>query len=108
MFNLRHIETFDAPELAPYRTMRRPMEHHAQGIFVAEGDKVVKRLLRDPAYGIISVVLPPERVPMCVLTMGRYRWRTSGIAGHGKCSLANSVSERQRPRPESVRKRRVR
>ena len=62
MFHLRQIETFDAPELAPYRTMRRPTEHHALGIFVAEGDKVVKRMLRDPAYGVVSVVLPPDRV----------------------------------------------
>ena len=49
MFRLRHIEKFDAPELAPYRTMRRPKEHHVLGIFVAEGDKVVERLLRDPS-----------------------------------------------------------
>jgi len=62
MFRLRQIDTFDAPELAPYRTMRRPKEHAARGIFVAEGDKVVKRLLRDPRYGVESVVLPPERV----------------------------------------------
>lgn len=62
MFRLRQIDSFDEPALAPYRTMRRPREHAALGIFVAEGDKVVKRLLRDPAYGVISVVLPPERV----------------------------------------------
>lgn len=62
MFRLRQIETFDAPELAPYRTMRRPKEHQALGIFVAEGDKVVKRMLRDPRYGVVSVVLPPDRV----------------------------------------------
>jgi hypothetical protein len=62
MFRLRHIETFDEPGLAPYRTMRRPKEHATQGIFVAEGDKVVQRLLQDPRYGIVSVVLPPDRV----------------------------------------------
>ena len=62
MFRLRQIETFDAPELAPYRTMRRPKDHAALGIFVAEGDKVVKRLLNDPRYGVVSVVLPPDRV----------------------------------------------
>jgi tRNA G18 (ribose-2'-O)-methylase SpoU len=42
--------------------MRRPKEHAALGIFVAEGDKVVQRLLQDPRYGIVSVVLPPDRV----------------------------------------------
>ncbi|MEY4386181.1 MAG: hypothetical protein RLY20_1464, partial [Verrucomicrobiota bacterium] len=62
MFRLRKIDSFDEPALAPYRTMRRPKEHAELGIFVAEGDKVVERLLQDPRYGIVSVVLPPDRV----------------------------------------------
>jgi tRNA G18 (ribose-2'-O)-methylase SpoU len=62
MFRLRKIDSFDDPALAPYRTMRRPREHAELGIFVAEGDKVVQRLLQDPRYGVISVVLPPDRV----------------------------------------------
>jgi tRNA G18 (ribose-2'-O)-methylase SpoU len=62
MYRLRQIDSFDAPELAPYRTMRRSKDHAAQGIFVAEGDKVVKRLLRDSRYGVVSVVLPPDRL----------------------------------------------
>ena len=55
------ITSFDAPELAPYRTMRRPAEHARQGIFVAEGDKVVQRLL-ESHFHIISVVLPENRL----------------------------------------------
>jgi tRNA G18 (ribose-2'-O)-methylase SpoU len=62
MFHLRQIGSFDAPELAPYRTMRRPADHVAQGIFVAEGDKVVQRLLKDHRFGVVSVVLPPDRL----------------------------------------------
>jgi tRNA G18 (ribose-2'-O)-methylase SpoU len=62
MFRLRKIDSFDLPALAPYRTMRRPKEHAELGIFVAEGDKVVQRLLQDPLHGIVSVVLPPDRV----------------------------------------------
>jgi tRNA G18 (ribose-2'-O)-methylase SpoU len=62
MFRLRKIDSFDEPALAPYRTMRRSKEHATQGIFVAEGDKVVQRLLQDARYGVISVVLPPDRV----------------------------------------------
>ena len=41
--------------------MRRPAEHAAQGIFVAEGDKVVKRLL-ESHFGVISVLLPATRL----------------------------------------------
>ena len=61
MFHLRPIDSLDLPELAPYRTMRRPVEHETQGIFVAEGDKVVKRLL-DSEFTIVSVLLPAQRL----------------------------------------------
>ncbi|HEX9615050.1 MAG TPA: hypothetical protein VGA55_06070, partial [Bacteroidota bacterium] len=39
------VTTLDLPELEPYRSLRRPLEHHRRGIFVAEGEKVVRRLL---------------------------------------------------------------
>lgn len=39
------VEDLERPELAPYRTMRRPHEHEARGIFVAEGALVVERLI---------------------------------------------------------------
>ena len=45
MFQIRHVDSLDLPELAPYRTMRRHHDHVMQRIFVAEGDKVVRRLL---------------------------------------------------------------
>jgi tRNA G18 (ribose-2'-O)-methylase SpoU len=51
------IESFDLPELQPYRTMRRQHEHREQGIFVAEGEKVVRRLL-ESKFGVVSVLLP--------------------------------------------------
>src|SRR5215471_15079541 len=57
MFQARKIESFDAPELEPYRTMRRQMEHRQQGIFVAEGEKVVRRLL-ESRFEVISALLP--------------------------------------------------
>lgn len=53
------IESFDHPELAPYRTMKRTNDHHQQGIFVAEGEKVVRRLLATE-FPVLSVVLPPK------------------------------------------------
>jgi phosphoribosyl 1,2-cyclic phosphodiesterase len=45
VFSIQNISSFDSPELQPYATMRRPLEHERQGIFVAEGTKVVRRLL---------------------------------------------------------------
>lgn len=44
-FRVHHISSLETPELHPYRTLRRPQEHLAQGIFVAEGEKVVRRFL---------------------------------------------------------------
>jgi len=53
------VGSFDAPELAPYRTMRRQLEHRQQRIFVAEGDKVVERLLESD-LPVVSLLLPAE------------------------------------------------
>jgi tRNA G18 (ribose-2'-O)-methylase SpoU len=59
MFRIEKISSFDFPELAPYRTMRRSVEHEKQGIFVAEGEKVVRRLL-ESRFPVVSVVLPEK------------------------------------------------
>jgi tRNA G18 (ribose-2'-O)-methylase SpoU len=61
MFHLHTIESLELPELQPYRTMRRPQEHCDQGIFVAEGTKVVRRLL-ESEFRVVSVLLPEEWV----------------------------------------------
>jgi len=61
MFTVHRIASLDQPELAPYRTLKRPVEHEAQGIFVAEGDKVVHRLLAS-SLPVISVLLPEHRL----------------------------------------------
>lgn len=45
--------------LEPYRTLRRPLDHQEQGIFVAEGEKVVRRLL-ESGLPVLSVLLTPE------------------------------------------------
>lgn len=45
MLSIRAIESLDLPELAPYRTMKLQVEHYRERLFVAEGDKVVRRLL---------------------------------------------------------------
>jgi tRNA G18 (ribose-2'-O)-methylase SpoU len=61
MFRVQTITSLDLPELAPYRTMRRPLEHEAQGIFVAEGEKVVRRLL-ESHFQTVSVLLPEKHL----------------------------------------------
>ncbi len=53
------IDFLDLPDLEPYRTMRRPMEHRAKGIFVAEGEKVVRRLIESD-LNMVSVLLTRE------------------------------------------------
>lgn len=61
LLRLQKISSLELPELAPYRTLRRAAGHAAQGIFVAEGDKVVRRLLESD-FGVVSVLLPESRV----------------------------------------------
>jgi tRNA G18 (ribose-2'-O)-methylase SpoU len=54
----RAVNDIDAPELAPYRTMRAQHDHFGRGVFVAEGDNVVRRLVASP-HGLRSVLVPP-------------------------------------------------
>lgn len=61
MFTVHKIASFDLPELQPYRTMRRQLEQRREGIFVAEGEKVVRRLL-ESALTVRSVLLPEKWV----------------------------------------------
>jgi tRNA G18 (ribose-2'-O)-methylase SpoU len=57
VFTVRKIESFDLAELQPYRTMRRQEDQRRQGIFVAEGEKVVRRLL-ESSFTVVSLLLP--------------------------------------------------
>lgn len=57
--NILRVNSLESPELQPYRTLRRPLEHIKKGIFVAEGEKVVARLL-DSELTIVSMLLTPE------------------------------------------------
>ncbi len=59
LLRVRKIESLDPPELQPYRTMRRQLAHREAGIFIAEGEKVVRRLLQS-RFRVESVLLPPK------------------------------------------------
>jgi len=56
MLEVRRIESLDLPELAPYCTLRRHTDHQRERIFVAEGAKVVQRLL-ESRFEFVSALL---------------------------------------------------
>jgi tRNA G18 (ribose-2'-O)-methylase SpoU len=56
MFHLHRINSLDLPELSPYRTLKRTADHEARGIFVAESEKVVRRLL-ESNFTVVSALL---------------------------------------------------
>jgi tRNA G18 (ribose-2'-O)-methylase SpoU len=56
MFRVHRIESLDAPELAPYRTLRQTAEHRREGIFVAEGEKVVRRMFEAKLTGVSALL----------------------------------------------------
>lgn len=59
---IEHVTALDLarPEMIPYATLRQHDEHKRAGLFVAEGDKVV-RLLLESGFGVVSVLLPEKR-----------------------------------------------
>jgi len=59
MTQIVQITSLEAAGLEPYRTLRRPHDHVRDGIFVAEGSKVVQRLL-ETRINIESFLLTPE------------------------------------------------
>lgn len=61
MFQLHSITDFDDPRLKPFRTLRAQMDHLHRECFVAEGEKVVRRMLESPCE-VVSVLMPPKWV----------------------------------------------
>ncbi|MBT5925621.1 MAG: hypothetical protein HOH33_03280, partial [Verrucomicrobia bacterium] len=59
MFRIQSVADLQCPELAPYRSMRKMTDHQRQGLFIAEGQKVVTRLL-DTQLQIHSMLLTQE------------------------------------------------
>ena len=57
--NIRRVTSIHLPEFEPYLTLKRPLRHREQGFFVAEGEKVVRRLL-ESRLRIISLLLTEE------------------------------------------------
>lgn len=59
MIRVRKLESFDAPELAPYKSLRQQRDHFDQRIFVAEGEKVVRRFLESD-FAVVSALMPEK------------------------------------------------
>lgn len=59
MLHVHRIDSVDLPELEPYRTLKRTEEHRQRRIFVAQGEKVVQRLLASH-FRVISVILTED------------------------------------------------
>lgn len=62
MFQIHQIDSFDDPRLAPYVNMRAQVDHLTEGVFIAEGEKVVRRMLESQLVPI-SLLLPPNWLP---------------------------------------------
>jgi tRNA G18 (ribose-2'-O)-methylase SpoU len=62
MVRVQPIQSFDRPELQPYRALRYQQQHRNQGIFVAESEKVVRRLVESDLE-VVSVMLPDKWLP---------------------------------------------
>jgi tRNA G18 (ribose-2'-O)-methylase SpoU len=59
MIHIHHIDSLENPDLVPYLTLRRTVDHERQGIFVAEGEKVVARLMESDVE-VTSVLITGE------------------------------------------------
>jgi tRNA G18 (ribose-2'-O)-methylase SpoU len=66
------VQSLDAPALHPYRTLRRTADHWNEGIFVAEGDKVVERLLASPIE-VVSLLVTEVWLKRLLKTEGSGR-----------------------------------
>ncbi len=59
MFTVQNVTSLDDPLLEPYRTMKWQTDHQRSNIFVAEGEKVVRRLL-ESNLTVQSLLLPEK------------------------------------------------
>ena len=59
MFSVHPIVSFDDPRLQPFKEMRQQYDQYRQEIFIAEGDKVVLRVLETNVQ-VVSVLMLPK------------------------------------------------
>ena len=78
MLNIQHVTSLDLDELAPYRTLRRPLDHLEKGIFVAEGEKIVRRLV-ESSLSVISMLMTPHWYQLLVADLQKFIVQTVTI-----------------------------
>lgn len=61
MIRVRPVESLEIPELGPYLTLRQQADHFRERLFVAEGPKVVDRLLGSDLE-VVSALVTPEHL----------------------------------------------
>jgi len=71
MLNIQHVTSLDLDELAPYRTLRRPQDHLEKGIFVAEGEKIVRRLV-ESRLTVLSMLMTPHWYQLLVADLQKF------------------------------------
>ncbi len=59
MYQVQKVETLEIPELVHYQTLRRQAEQRKEGVFVAEGERVVRRMI-ESSIEVISLLLPEK------------------------------------------------
>lgn len=84
------VTSLDHPGLQPYRTLRRPVDHIREGIFVAEGEKVVRRLLASP-LSVISFLLTDEWYDRLAPDLAAHPCSESFVCHVGSKSLLESI-----------------
>lgn len=88
--SIHRISSLELPQLQPYRTLRRPQDHLELGIFVAEGEKVVRRFLSSD-WQAISLLLTEEWLEEIVHTTDEKRLNGVEIFVGGKALLETIV-----------------
>ncbi len=69
--SLIDIASLEQPGLEPYRTLRYTLEHFRRGIFVAEGNKVARRLMESDME-ICSALLTDDWLAACKADLDRH------------------------------------
>ena len=93
MFHVRKIDSLDLPELQPYRVMRWQQAHRDQGIFVAEGEKVVRRLFKSD-FGVASLLIPEKWLAEYEPLLNTRRERLALSARLATASRCSNFSDR--------------
>ena len=58
---IKKVSSLNEPGVSLYRTLKKPLSHREQGVFIVEGDKVVERFF-ESGLTVISVLLIDDKL----------------------------------------------